>query len=169
MRVDPCDVDSLSRRGCSPGTHTFLPDLPACVQADTEALDAFDSSSICSGESMHSSSTHSSSVPSERRLAGPDGAAAARGACSGTTSLGAGSVPVGVGVAAVGSGELGLRPGLPGAPAVIPEEIRKARRRESNRNASSKYRSRKTATVSTLMEDNSALRQQLAALGSQVG
>jgi len=46
-------------------------------------------------------------------------------------------------------------------------EERKQRRRESNRTASSKYRSKKSATVSTLMADNTALRGQMGQLASQ--
>jgi len=143
--------------------------LDAIAEADTEALDAFDSSSICSGESMHSDSTHSS-VPSERLLTIPESPRTAllKASSSGsiTQSVPA-SIPVGLASSSSSNHESSLRSGLTSTPALLPEEIRKARRRESNRNASSKYRSKKTATLSTLMEDNSALRQQLVALSSQ--
>jgi hypothetical protein len=60
-----------------------------------------------------------------------------------------------------------LQNAAPGLTGPLSAEERKQRRRESNRAASSKYRSKKSGTVSTLMADNNQLRGQMAQLGSQ--
>jgi len=121
--------------------------LGAIAEVDTEALEAFDSSSICSAESMQSDSTHSS-VPSVLSAAATAPLPAAAPLYSAASSSAGPASVVGV--------------SIPTA-----EELRKARRREANRNASSKYRSKRTATLSALMEDISALRSQLASKSSE--
>ena len=130
--------------------------LDAIAEAAGEC-EFYDSASIASNESSRSASSRSASISSSLDTAHAC-AAAIMGAgtragpsMDGTRAPLANTMMVGIGVGA----------------AATSEELRKQRRRESNRSASIKYRSKKTATLSTLMADNANLRSQLASMSSQ--
>eukprot|EP00316_Scyphosphaera_apsteinii_P020770 CAMPEP_0119310392 /NCGR_PEP_ID=MMETSP1333-20130426/19237_1 /TAXON_ID=418940 /ORGANISM="Scyphosphaera apsteinii, Strain RCC1455" /LENGTH=355 /DNA_ID=CAMNT_0007314569 /DNA_START=163 /DNA_END=1230 /DNA_ORIENTATION=+ len=136
--------------------------LGAIAEADAEALDAFESASIASADSMQSDSTYSS-VRSDRVVSADGVSASATMLLQNLhlPGLTVGDLPPTGGTTDTGQ-----------APHVLQhsgssDEMRKQRRRESNRSASSKYRSKKTATMSTLMSENAALRQQIGTLSSQ--
>jgi len=58
--------------------------------------------------------------------------------------------------------------GLSLAPEDPRDAVRKERRRESNKKAATKYRSKKSANISAMMAENAALHHQAAGLSSQV-
>ena len=58
--------------------------------------------------------------------------------------------------------------GLSLAPEDHRDAVRKERRREANKKAATKYRSKKSANISAMMAENAALHHQAAGLSSQV-
>lgn len=137
---------------------TDLTGLDAIVESEGEDKYNLDASSICSAESLHSDSTLSS-VRSDRVLSLGETSSQCLGFGGETVSTAAAAVSV----LPTSVPQMHVMPTFTASK----EELRKERRRESNRNASTKYRSKKTATLSTLMAENAQLRQQVASFSSQ--
>jgi len=159
-----------------PSPSDDLNGLGAIAEAAGES-EFLDTVSVASAESIHSDSTHSSlRSGGVQSIASSDNQGAHPLSHPSTAETGAPLAVVAT-LEAKPHAEAAAFAGhtLPhvmsgGAPVLslgMNDELRKQRRREANRSASVKYRSKKTATLSTMMSDNAALRQQVASLSSQ--
>ena len=145
-----CEICAMPLRG-SIGSLPAIAEGPPGDEAGMgsdllDSEDAFDLSELGSEDaetlSMHSD-TSGSRPP--RRLVGFGRSASGNGLASGAAALAA---------VAAGAG-------------ADPEEMRKERRRESNKRASVKYRQKKSGSMQQVLADMQAVRQQVSALSSQ--
>ena len=150
--------------------------LDAIAEADAEVMDAFDSASVSSDSTLSSlrsdeQTAAAAIAPGPLSMLAGGTCAACASACHQAACAGPSGAAAGAGGACSVAGGLGGMPpsiagiALPSGP--LTEEQRKQRRRESNRSASSKYRSKRSSALTALMADNGSLRQQLAAVSSQ--